>query len=139
MDVFEQKYGFAEDENTVKFHRSRRMFCVYREKLIIAEPNLSYSHAVWFTKEGWMSHEDDDLIKKITRGIVDEKGDVYFYRGYNFEINERAELDFFTHIAELTERLKLKQDSKIFGGLIKQSPGKIWPPIKEYGKVSDNI
>lgn len=71
MDKFEKKYGIKEDEKVKVFHRSRRMFCIYKNKLFIAKPNLPYSHAVWFSKEGWMSDEKDDLMNNIVRGTID--------------------------------------------------------------------
>lgn len=139
MDEFERKYGFKEDEKTIAFHKNRRMFSIYQNKLFIAEPNLPYSHAVWFEKEGWISRKKDDLMDSILRGIVDNKGDVYFYVGYDFGINEEAESIFFSHLKELVEKLNLKSKAKIFGGLIKQEDGEIWPPRKEYGKIEDNL
>ena len=139
MDEFEKKYGFKENEKTIAFHKSRRMFCIYQNKLFIAEENLLYSHAVWFEEEGWVSRKEDDLMNSITRGIVDNSGDVYFYVGYNFEINDETENVFFLHLEELVEKLKLKSTAKIFGGLIKQNAGRIWPPIKEYGEIKDNL
>lgn len=129
MDKFEEKYGVKEDEKTRAFHKSRRMFCIYQNKLCIADANLPYSHAVWFEKEGWIANED---LGSLVRGIVDDKGDIYFYVGYDFEVNEEAETIFFSHCKELVEKLNLK-NPKIFGGLIKQEGGKIWPPRKEYG------
>jgi len=48
MDFFEKRYGIKTDEKVEAFHRSRRMFCVYKNKLFVAEPNLPYPHAVWF-------------------------------------------------------------------------------------------
>jgi len=138
MDEFEKKYGFKEDEKTIAFHKSRRMFCIYENKLFIAEPNLPYSHAVWFEKEGWISRKKDDLMDSLVRGIIDSNGDIYFYIKYEFEINDEAESTFFSHLKELVEKLNLKSNSKIFGGLIKQDSGK-WPPRKEYGKIEDNL
>ncbi|MHA1575357.1 MAG: hypothetical protein ACTSXL_04380 [Alphaproteobacteria bacterium] len=139
MDEFEKKYGFKEDEKTIAFHKSRRMFCIYQNKLFIAEANLPYSHAVWFKKEGWISREKDKLMDSIIRGIIDNKGNVCFYIGYAFEINKEIESIFFSHLKELVEKLKLKSNAKIFGGLIKQEAGKIWPPRKEYGKIENNL
>ncbi|MFC1682526.1 hypothetical protein ACFL0X_02830 [Nanoarchaeota archaeon] len=136
MDEFEKKYGFKEDEKTIAFHKSRRMFCIYENKLFIAEPNLPYSHAVWFEKEGWISRKKDDLMDSLVRGIVDSNGDIYFYIRYDFEIN--GESIFFSHLKELVKKLNLKSNAKIFGGLIKQDYGK-WPPRKEYGKIEDNL
>ena len=115
------------------------MFCIYENKLFIAEANLQYSHAVWFEKEGWISRKEDELMNSIVRGIINNSGDVYFYVGYNFEINNEIEDVFFSHLKELVEKLKLKSNAKIFGGLIKQNAGRIWPPIKEYGEIKDNL
>ncbi len=139
MDEIENKYGFKEDERTIAFHKSRRMFCIYQNKLFIAESNLPYSHAIWFEKEGWISRKKDELMDSVIRGIVDTNGDVYFYVGYDFEINKEIEFIFFSHFKELIEKLDLKSKAKIFGGLIKQEAGKIWPPRKEYGKIEDNL
>jgi len=137
MDFFEKRYGVVEDEKINAFHKSRRMFCIYKDKLIIAEANLPYSHAVWFEKEGLISKENDELMSKIVRGIVDSEGDIYFYKGYDFQIDKDAEVIFFNHLSELITRLKIKQDAKVFGGLIKQEKGLSWIPRKEYGMVKE--
>ena len=139
MDEFEKKYTIKEDEKTRVFHRSRRMFCIYQDKLFIAEPNLPYSHAVWLKKEGWLSKGDDEIMTKIVRGVVDDQGCIYFYIGYDFRIDDNCEHVFFSHLKELADRLKLNSEAKIFGGLIKSEPGQIWPPIKSYGKISENL
>ncbi len=138
MDKFQKKYGFIENEKTIAFHKSRRMFAIYQDKLRVAEPNLPYSHAVWFEKEGWLTKEDDKLMDSIIRGYAEDNGDIYFYVGYNFEVNAEVESIFFSYLKELVEKLHAKPDSRIFGGLIKQESGK-WPPRKEYGKISDNL
>jgi len=138
MTIFEKKYGFKEDKKIKTFHQSRRMFCIFKNKLHLAKIGSLDSHAVWFEKEGWISKEKDELMNEIVRGIVKDDGNVYFYIGYDFEINKKIESIFFNHLKELTEELKLKSNAKIFGGLIKQKVGK-WPPRKEYGKIEDNL
>lgn len=139
MGAFEEKYGIKEDEKTKMFHKSRRMFCIYKNKLVIAEPNLSYSHAVWFQKNGWMSEQEDNFMNDAVRGVVDKGGNIYFYAGYNFKVNSQIELIFFSHLSELVERLKLMPDAKIFGGSINQKAGAEWLPKKEYGQIKDNL
>jgi len=134
MDEFEKKYGFKDDKNR---HKKRRMFCIHKNNLFIAEGGMPESHAVWFEKKGWITRENDDLMNEIIRGIVDEKGDIYFYVGYDFLINEKAENIFFPHLKELVRKLNLSKDSNIFGGLMKGGKGQ-WPPRKKYGKISDN-
>lgn len=139
MDKFEQKYGFKEDSKVENFHQSRRMFCFYQGKLYVADANLPYSHATWFEKEGWMTKEEDGLMNEMTRGIVDSKGDVYFYIGYDFNVNDDIEAIFFSHIKELSEQLNLDENAHIYWGLTKSAPGTIWPPVREYGKVGEHI
>lgn len=139
MDYIKKEY-YIEDSNEVKaFHKSRRMFCIYEGQLRIADKNVPYSHAIWFQNENWMTKEKDELMKEIPRGIVDDKGDIYFYVGYNFEINDIIESIFFDHLGELVEKMNLSDNAQIFGGLIKSEPGTIWPPIKSYGKIVDMI
>lgn len=137
MDKFEQKYGLKDDDKTEAFHRGRRMFCIYRGELVVADKNLPYNHATWFEKEGWMSKEDDGLMDKMTRGIVDNNGDVYFYVGYDFKVNDEIESEFFSHIKELAGELNLDPGAMVYGGLVKSDSGKTWPAVKEYGKVAD--
>lgn len=139
MNKFEKKYGIKEDKKIIAFHKSRRMFCVYQNKLFIAEPNLPYSHAVWLEKEKWITAEKDALMNNVVRGVVDSNGNIYFYVGYDFQVNEEVESILFSHLKELIEKLKLKPNAKIFGGLIKSESGKIWTPRKKYGKIKDNL
>lgn len=84
-----------------------------------------------------MTEQNDGLMDEIVRGIVDDKGDVYIYTGYDFRINEKAEKEFFPHLKELAEILHLKTSQEAFGGLAKGNPGEMWAPIKRYGKISD--
>ena len=59
MDTFNKKCGVQETESVMQFHKSRRMFCILNAILYIAEPNLPYFHAEWFTREGWMTPNED--------------------------------------------------------------------------------
>ena len=139
MKIFGRRYDSKETEKIKAFHLSRRMFCIYQDELFIAEPNLPYSHTVWFEKKDWISKEKSRLMDKIVRGIVNNKGDIYFYVGYNFEINPQIESLFFSHLEELAKKLNLKPTSKIFGGAIRGESGKMWLPKKEYGEIKDNL
>lgn len=139
MDKFEKKYWIKEDEKVKDFHRSRKMFCIYNNKLYIAKPNLPYSHAFWFESEWWMNDKNDDLMNNITRWIIDSEGDIYFYVGYDFRINETIEKEFFKYLNELVTNLNINKNSNIYWWLIKAESGKIWPPAKEYWTVSKYI
>lgn len=139
MSTFDQKYGFKEDEQTRAFHRSRRMFCIFDGTLHIAKPDVSYSHAAWFEKEGWINKKNDTAMNEIVRGIVDAKGDVYFYVGYDFHIDLNAEEVFFENLGDLTSKLHISPDAHIYGGMIKKEPGEIWPPEKHFGTARKYI
>jgi hypothetical protein len=120
-----------------KYHKSRRMFCIYKGKLYIAKPNLDYSHYIWFKKEGWVSTKKDGLINEIVRGIIDDEGNISFYIGNDFEINKEVETIFFSNLKKITKKMELDTDAEIFGGAIKQKPGEKWPPRKKYGKIKN--
>ena len=139
MSNFEEKYGIEENDNVKKLHRNRRMFCIYKNKLHIAGPNLEYTHAVLFEKEGWMTKDNDNLMNEMIRGCVHPDGDVSIYYGYEMTINDEMEKIFFPYLKELVNTLNLDIEANFFGGWIKAEPGAKWPPIRSYGKIKDNI
>jgi hypothetical protein len=116
MDFFEKKYGTEEDERIRNFHSGRRMFCIFKNRLFIADQNLPYTHAVWFQKQGWITEKDDHLMDEIIRGMVDKDGNISFYLGYNMRVIEGIELIFKKYIIELSEKLNLKKEAKVLGG-----------------------
>ncbi|RLG13498.1 MAG: hypothetical protein DRN66_04040 [Candidatus Nanohalarchaeota archaeon] len=138
MDKFEKKYNLKENEKTKQMHKTRRMFCIIGDKLFIAELNASYSHAVWFEKEEWIK-KDAELMEKITRGMVDPKGNIYFYVGYDFRITKKAEKEIMKHLPELVEKLNVSSEAKIYGGFTIKKAGEQWPPKKCYGTVGSFI
>lgn len=135
MNKFQKKYGYQEDESVKSYHVLRRMWCVKDGVLFIAEPDVEYSHAQWFANLGWPDTDMDEL----TRGIVDPQGDLYFYVGYEFKWTEQAEKDFFNILPELVEKLALKQNAAVYGGIIKGMPGAQWPADKKYGTIQQVI
>ncbi len=138
MDKFEKKYGIKENRKVKEFHRGRRMFCIKDGKLYIADPHRSDSHAVWFERMGWMQGKDDaDVMDDIIRGFVDRDGDVYFYIGYDFRVDKKAEKVFFAHLKELVRKLKVRPEGKVGGGLVRQVPGTKWPPARFYGLIKE--
>ena len=139
MNKYEKKYKITENQETKEFHRSRRMFCIIKNELYIAEACLPYSHAVWFEKEGWMDETNNDFINKVPRGFVDPKGDIYFYAGYDFFINDEVENTLFLHLRGLVNRLNLRQEGKIYGGFIKQNLSDKFTPKKAYGSIKDKL
>ena len=98
MGKYDSKYGIVSNDEIIEFHKLRRMFCVKDFKLFIAKSGLDYSHAEWFEEEGWMTINNDDFMYHTMRGIVDQYGDIYFYVGYNFEVNPQIERIFFQYL-----------------------------------------
>ncbi len=100
MNPLEKRYGIKENELTKKAHLERRMFCIYKNSLQIAEPNLPYSHAEWFLKKGWMTLENDNsFMEMIVRGI-NKRGDLYFYTGrklFSIKINANGKGTFWSN------------------------------------------
>lgn len=137
MNLFEEKYGVPND---LKAHLERRMFCAYQGDLKLAEPNLPYSHAEWFLRQGWMNLKNDEkFMKETVRGIINQKRDICFYVGYDFQITSEAEKIFFPHLNHLVKMLNLNINSQIFGGFIKQPVGEEWIPRKKYGSIKENL
>lgn len=128
------RYGITEDPNIVRFHTNRRMFCVVKNVLHIARPNVPYSHAEWFEHEGWISSDDDTSMDSIVRGYVDASGDVFFYVGYDFRVDRTTEDVFFAHLPELVRTLDLKPDA-VYGGKVRQPNSVVWAARKYYGTI----
>ncbi len=136
---YDKKYGVdSSDEKVKSFHASRRMFAIYEGQLILAKGDVTYSHAKWFELEGWMNPQDDSLMEEITRGYLDESG-VYFYKGYDFIIDEQSEKEMLEHVGELVKKTNLNTKLHLFGGKIKQEKEGDWPPRKDYGELSNLI
>ena len=134
---FDKKYGISSDSSIVqKFHSGRRMFAIKDNQLFLATPNVSYSHARWFELEGWIKNSNDSIMEEIVRGYVDNSG-IYFYKGYNFDVDNQSEKTMITHLEHLVKYTAVDVSIHLYGGMIKQdTPGK-WPPRKDCGVISD--
>ena len=130
MNGIQKRYGFKEDKKTEEFHKNRRMFCIRNNELIIAKPNLPYSHAEWFEKEGWITEDDESFMNEGVRGYVDNKGNIYFYTGYDFRINKEIEDIFLKNLSNLLHQLNMETVGRVYGGM--RRVGQEWVPRKEY-------
>ncbi|MFH1728656.1 MAG: hypothetical protein ABIA04_09590 [Pseudomonadota bacterium] len=135
MKKVDEKYGIDGNQKEVKdFHCKRRMFAIVDNQLFIAPEKSTLSHAEWFIEKGFIRDQNDKVFDEIVRGFV-ENNEIYFYVGYDFSINEKAEKIFFKHLENLKFILKLSDTSKVYGGMIKQEkPGK-WPGKIYYGTI----
>ena len=129
MNAYDKKYGLNGSEKIIEdFHRQRVMFAIKDNKLFVAEPGLSYSHAVWFETMGWITRDNDLLMENITRGYVDRTG-AYAYVGYDFRTNETVESDTKIHLPELLKKIGIKMQITVGLGLRRDADGQ-WRPLK---------
>ncbi|MCX6789813.1 MAG: hypothetical protein NTZ42_04395 [Candidatus Gribaldobacteria bacterium] len=137
MDYYDKKYGIDSGLEVVEnFHKQRRMFAIKDGVLHIAPENAPYSHAQWFTNEGWIKPGDDELMGSVIRGFVDNRG-VFFYKDYDFSFNAKAQAEILSCLRELVDNLRLDLDLHLFAGLIKGGPGKKWPGQSDLGVLRD--
>ena len=129
MNSYDKKYGIDSSEEIIEdFHRKRVMFAIKDNKLFVAEPGLSYSHAVWFEKMCWITQANDLLMENITRGYVDNTG-VYAYVGYDFRTNETVENEIKSHLSELLGKIGIPMPVTVGLGLKRDADGQ-WRPLK---------
>ena len=134
--TYDKKYGFDSSANKVKdFHKKRRMFVIKDNTLYFAPENVTYSHAEWFELEGWISPQEDKSLNELTRGFVDSDG-VYFYKGYDFVVNQDSERTFFKHLSGIVKKLDLDTQMHVYGGMIRQKKAGKWAPRKDYGTIA---
>jgi len=139
MDDYDKKYGIDSSIKAVgDFHRKRIMFGIKDDRIYVAPKRVTYTHAVWFEKLGWITPKNDSLMKTLVRGFVFDS-ELYFYVDYDFKITSESEKIFFSHIEDLAEKLALTNDCKIFGGMIKGTPGEKFKPVKDYGELKNLI
>ncbi len=134
--AYDQRYGIDSSSSNVKsFHASRRMFAIKDNTLYLASEKVTYSHAKWFELECWMNSKEDSLMTTLTRGYFDSTG-VYFYKGYDFIIDEACEKEMFSNLATLVNAASINTDTHLFGGKIKQKNEGEWPNRKDYGPIN---
>lgn len=122
-----------------EYHRNRRMFFLIDDNLIIAPANSEKSHYDWLIEQYWPEEKAIEFIRTGLRGVLNPDGNIRFYTGENWDINEEIEAKFFGIFDELVKRLNISPEAKIGGGVVKGEAGDFWPPRKEYGKVKDYI
>jgi hypothetical protein len=131
---FEAKYG-RKDTDKFEYHISRRMFAIKGGELYIADENADYSHAEWFKRLNWITEKNDTAMGSITRGALQPEG-LFFYTGYDFTVTASAEQEMLSLLSEVVQRLHIAGQTKLFGGKIFDSSGKMLRARKDYGQIS---
>lgn len=134
----DEKYNVQKGQDVELFHRSRRMFVIIEGKLLLADPNVPYSHAEWFEKERWLSQDSDSFMEDNVRGFVDTEG-IYAYVGYDFRTSPLVEklLTAYFILQQFVVKLDAKRDTRLFTGMQKQDGGGKFMPQKYLGTVVD--
>ncbi len=136
---YDQKYGLdSSDEKVISFHSSRRMFAIKDGRIHLAPEGATYTHAKWFQMEGWMNPENDSIMETTTRGYTDNTG-IYFYKGFDFRIDEESEKEVLDNLESLVRQTGVSKERHLYGGKIKQEEGGDWPARKDYGCIKDLI
>jgi hypothetical protein len=133
------RYGIIGNDQIKQYHRSRRMFCVKERRVIVAPSGVDYSHAAWLETMGWSKDEVEVFIQSGLRGFVDARGDVCFYTGWDFRIDDRIEALFVEILPDLAAKLKLKSTANVYGGALVKQPGASWKPQTMYGTVGEML
>lgn len=107
------------------------MFYIDRGVLHIAPKKSPLSHSQWMRQQGL----DDSAIKQLVRGFVDQNGDVHFYVGSDFDVDQNSEEQMKKHLPELLKQLNLNDNAQVFGGAVPQQNFDIWPARKQYGTI----
>ncbi|MBQ8845452.1 MAG: hypothetical protein IJ008_05545 [Clostridia bacterium] len=104
------------------FHKRRRAFLIYMDKVCYIPVGSEMSHFEYSEKLGI----EKDVFEKLCRGYALD-GDLYFYKGhfvYDEELINYAE----KFIKEIQKELNLKEDMKVYFGLNVGKEGEIWKP-----------
>lgn len=120
-----------------EYHKQRRMFFWIDNQLVIPEAGSDKSHIEWLMANGRTKEEAENIIETVLRGVINPDGNVRFFIGKDWEIDNEIEKKFFEILPELVEKLNINLDAIIGGGVMKGKIGDFWPARKEYGKIKD--
>jgi len=114
-----------------EYHRKRRMFCIVNDRVHLAPEKDERSHREWMDAEGLSDNFEEEV-----RGVVYEDR-LIFFRGSDWQADEKAEKIFFLNIADVAKLMNLQKDTLICGGCIVGKIGEVWPPKKVFGRLGD--
>lgn len=133
--------GYFKHNNKIKkYHKTRTMFCIFENKVYIADKKYDFSHYEWF-KKIWILNDENwnKIMENTTRWYIWDDGDVWFYIWFNFEINDKSETEFFNYLKKLNENYKLNLEWNIYWWVDILKIWESWKPRKIYWKVKNFI
>ncbi len=122
-----------------EYHRSRRMFFVIGNELVLPESGSDKSHKEWLELNGYSVDEVKKIIETQLRGVLNPDKSIRFFVGKDRTVTNEIEEKFFEILPELVIAFDLRPETIIGGGVKQGKVGEVWSAIKEYGQVKDYI
>lgn len=127
-------YRYITKNESRDFHRRRRAFVIYKNKLHFIDEGSAMSHWEFCSRILNMGREEFNLL---TRGYYID-GNLVFYKD-NFIYDEGVIEEALNFIPEIKDVLKI-QEMKIYFGLIIGKPGEDWQYDFYYGDyINDSL
>ena len=137
MKALDKKYGIdSKDKRVKEFHLQRQMFVIIDNIIYTSPKNVIWTHLDWFKSLGFNSLHK--IMTKNPRGYYDNTG-LYFYKDYDFSIDENSEKVVLDNLENLANKLEIPLETHLFGGIIRKEESGKWPPKKDYGIIKNLI
>ena len=120
-------YRYETKESARDFHKQRKAFLIYKNKVDFLPPNCSMSHFEYCKSKGI----GKDEFNKLTRGYF-FNGRLLFYKD-NFIYDDLVIQDALKHINEIVNKLHIDNFNIYFGAL----PQEDFKPDFLYGIYKD--
>jgi hypothetical protein len=128
---------FEESEQIKQFHLSRTAFIIVDDKLMVDDKSSDLSHLQWLLSLSYTEDEADSIILNNARGYYHPEQGLYFYTGYDYQINQQTIDQFFKFLPEIIVQIGIDNtNTQIHGGAIPDSETTQWKPREEFGEVS---
>ena len=101
----------------IEFHKSRKMFVIKDDEIVVAPPNVAYSHLEWFEEEGWVDHQNTmDFFENVRGFYLASENALYAYVGLGFFSDSNVERVIREELPRLVDKLELNGETKIHLG-----------------------
>lgn len=119
-------------------HNKRIMFAI-RDGINYYLKYSDLGHMEWFHELGWINELNRDyVINSVIRGYMDDTG-IYFYRGYDFRIDDYDIEYFVKRLKNIRNALELGDELPVYAGVIPGIIGVRFKPKYYIGTVGDII
>ena len=128
----EVDYRYVTKDESREFHKRRRAFVIFEDKVYLIDKNSEMSH--WEFCQNMLNITKEQFVE-ITRGYYLNE-DLVFYKD-NFSYDDKVIREALNHVVEIKEKLNIDY-AKINFGLKAGKPGEIWQIDCFYGELLSN-